>query len=216
MVEASNDRRRDRGREKATSSRTTGGGRARRGSSAQASDPRQPDLRTDSAECPASGWGSTFSTAPRLGGTTRTTPGDADTGANKRQNLPIITSTAPEGGGTRSSGTLNSLASTIFDLDFYTNPVCLDRPQDLPAGRSSYLGPTQVTTDGSGNARSTWCLPRRSRRARPSPPPRPTPTETPRSFRRGSCSRCGPGVGGPGPHGQPDHRRPALRRRRRP
>jgi len=53
------------------------------------------------------------------GGPTPNDAGDGDSGTgNDFQNFPLMTSAAPEGGGTRVIGTLNSTASTTFDLDF--------------------------------------------------------------------------------------------------
>src|SRR5262249_45972416 len=45
-----------------------------------------------------------------------------------------------------------------YDLDFYSNPVCANRPQELPEGET-YLGAIQATTDGSGNATFNAVLP---------------------------------------------------------
>ncbi len=88
--------------------------------------------------------------------------GDADSGTiqfgNDFQNFPLITSAVPEGGGTRVIGTLNSLSSTTFDLDFYANPACRARPRALLQAET-YIGSTQVTTDGSGNASFNVLLP---------------------------------------------------------
>src|SRR6185503_8057351 len=86
-----------------------------------------------------------------LGGLTENDLGDADIGPNGLQNFPIITSAVPGGGSTAITGLLNSAASTTYTLDFYSNPACVDRPQDFLEGRT-YLGSTQVTTDASGNA----------------------------------------------------------------
>ena len=85
------------------------------------------------------------------GGLTENDLGDADTGPNQYQNFPIITSAIPSGATTAISGRLNSAASTTYDLDFYSNPACVGRPQDFLEGRT-YLGSAQVTTDASGNA----------------------------------------------------------------
>ena len=74
--------------------------------------------------------------------------GDTDNG---RQNFPIISSAVPEGGGVRIIGTLDSIASSPFDLDFYENPACSRFPQDYLEG-PKWIGATQVTTDGSGHA----------------------------------------------------------------
>jgi hypothetical protein len=78
-------------------------------------------------------------------------PGDGDAGANERQNTPLITSAAPEGAGTRVIGTLNSTATTSFDIDFYANPPCRGRPRMLLQAET-YIGSTVVTTNASGNA----------------------------------------------------------------
>jgi len=89
--------------------------------------------------------------ADGTGGVTPNDPGDADTGANGLQNFPIITSAVPvlPSSGTHVVGTLRSTPSTTFDLDFYSNPACLAHPHDFLQGQT-YLGSTQVTTDGSG------------------------------------------------------------------
>ena len=85
--------------------------------------------------------------------------GDADDGANHRQNFPMITSaTSLVGGGTLITGKLNSAASTTYDLDFFSNPACVDRPQAFLEGRT-FIGSAQVTTDGSGNANINVNLP---------------------------------------------------------
>jgi hypothetical protein len=72
---------------------------------------------------------------------------DSDTGANRLQNYPVITSAALGGGSVAISGTLNSAASTTFDVDFFSSPVC-NTPPGYGPGRT-YLGSTQVTTNGS-------------------------------------------------------------------
>ena len=84
-------------------------------------------------------------------GMTPNDPGDADAGPNDLQNFPIITSVTPGAGTTNIQGVLNSIASTEFDLDFFAEPPCIPRPQGWLQG-ATYLGSTQVTTDGSGNA----------------------------------------------------------------
>ena len=87
-------------------------------------------------------------------GVTPNDPGDADSGPNGHQNFPLLVSAGPalgEGAGTHIVGRLNSEASTTFDIDFYANPSCASRPQEYLEGQD-YIGSTQVTTDGSGNA----------------------------------------------------------------
>jgi len=87
-------------------------------------------------------------------GPTANDSGDADAGANNRQNFPILTSVtilAPQGSGTRVQGKFNSTPSTTFDLDFYGNAACSNFPREFLEGET-YLGSSQVATDGSGNA----------------------------------------------------------------
>jgi len=71
-------------------------------------------------------------------------PGDGDAGANNRQNFPVITSVA----GGIIKGTLNSLPNTTFRLEFFSNSTC--DPSGHGEGET-YLGFTEVTTDGDGN-----------------------------------------------------------------
>ena len=94
-------------------------------------------------------------------GVTPNDPGDGDSGPNGVQNYPILVAAGPalsQGTGTRIQGVLNSAASTTFDLDFYSNPACAGRPQEFLEGQE-YIGSTQVTTDGSGNAGFDVTLP---------------------------------------------------------
>ena len=83
-------------------------------------------------------------------------PGDADTGANNLQNSPIITG-VDYGPPTVVHATLNSAASTTYDVDFYANAVCITRPTAFLQGRD-YVGSTQVTTNGSGTATIDFSL----------------------------------------------------------
>ncbi len=88
-------------------------------------------------------------------------PGDGDSGANGFQNYPILLSAGPatpQGAGTHITGILNSTASTTFDLDFYSNPACANRPQEFVEGQE-YIGSKQVTTNGSGDASFDITLP---------------------------------------------------------
>jgi IPT/TIG domain/S-layer homology domain len=87
--------------------------------------------------------------------------GDGDSGANGFQNYPILNSAGPalaQGAGTRIIGSLNSTASTTFDLDFYSNPPCAARPQEFLEGEV-YLGSEEVTTNGSGDVSFDITLP---------------------------------------------------------
>ena len=94
-------------------------------------------------------------------GVTPNDAGDGDAGPNGLQNYPILTEAGPafaDGTGTQIIGVLNSAASTTFDVDFFSNPPCASRPQEFLQGQD-YLGSTQVTTNGSGNATINVILP---------------------------------------------------------
>ena len=81
---------------------------------------------------------------------------DADDGPNHLQNFPIIREVehplGPQGNGnTRIAGKFHSLPSTTFDLDFYANSACPKFPREFVEGET-WLGTSQVTTDGNGDA----------------------------------------------------------------
>ena len=136
-----------------------------------------------------------FSATP--GGVTPNDAGDPDEGANERQNYPVLTSAVLEGGGTRVIGTLNSTASTTFDLDFYSNPGCLDRPRSLPQAEF-YLGSEQVTTDASGNAPFNFLLSTPIEAGAPVTATATDPNGNTSELSAGIVFSFGPGVGGPG------------------
>jgi CSLREA domain-containing protein len=74
--------------------------------------------------------------------------GDVDTGANNLQNYPVLTSVKINGGSTTIMGSLNSHANTIYRLEFFSNTVV--DPSGFGEGQT-FIGSTNVTTDGSGN-----------------------------------------------------------------
>ncbi|MFN7890247.1 MAG: DUF4347 domain-containing protein, partial [Pirellula sp.] len=81
---------------------------------------------------------------------------DADTGANGLQNFPVISSAVSGPTGTTIAGSLNSLASTNFRIEFFSIP---SGTQDATNGEGpTYLGFMNVTTDSSGNASFTEFL----------------------------------------------------------
>jgi uncharacterized repeat protein (TIGR01451 family) len=77
-------------------------------------------------------------------GVTLNDSGDADTGANGRQNFPVLTS-ATDG----VEGTLNSTPNTTFTVAFFGNTACDGSTHGEGA---TPLGSIFVTTDGTGNA----------------------------------------------------------------
>ena len=128
-----------------------------------ASGPRQNPIRGNSIH--SNHTNTNFTANPGIdldggsgGGFSPNDLGDGDIGGNDLQNFPLISSAVPSGGSTTVQGSLNSLASTTFDIDFYSNLACVGRPQGFLEGRI-YLGSTQVTTNGSGNATINVVLP---------------------------------------------------------
>jgi len=82
------------------------------------------------------------------GGVTANDPGDGDTGPNNFQNWPVLSTATIASGTITIGGSLNSTASTIFDLDFFASSSC------DPSGNGEgqvFLGTSPVTTDGAGN-----------------------------------------------------------------
>jgi len=90
-------------------------------------------------------------------GPTPDDPNDADTGANGLQNYPLVQSVV-YGPPTVVHATLDSKPGTVYDIDFYADPVCTNRPPVAPQG-SEYVGSTTATTDGSGHAVIDFTLP---------------------------------------------------------
>jgi len=85
-------------------------------------------------------------------------PGDVDTGFNGYQNFPIIRSVVHGASSTEIVAKLDSAPSTTYDLDFYANPACSNFPREFIEGET-YLGSSQVTTDGTGHASIDVILP---------------------------------------------------------
>jgi hypothetical protein len=87
------------------------------------------------------------------------TPNDAcdtDFGSNNLQNFPVLTSAVVAGASTRVLGTLNSTASTTYQLDFYSSAAC--DPSGYGEGQT-YLGSAPVTTNASCNGSFDVTLP---------------------------------------------------------
>jgi CSLREA domain-containing protein len=75
---------------------------------------------------------------------------DTPSGANDQQNYPVITSASFSNGNVMLSGTLDSLSSTTYRLEFFSNRQC--DPSGFGQGQH-FLGSTLVTTgaDCTGN-----------------------------------------------------------------
>ncbi len=82
-------------------------------------------------------------------GVTSNDVADVDTGPNNLQNFPILTNAVANVGNTVAQGSLNSRPSTTFQLDFFSNDAA--DPSGHGEGQR-YLGTTNLTTDGTGNA----------------------------------------------------------------
>ena len=72
------------------------------------------------------------------------------------QNFPLFTSVTT-GATTHVQGVLHSKASTVYDLDFYAN-ACSNFPREFLEG-VTWIGTTQVTSDGNGDATFDATLP---------------------------------------------------------
>ena len=80
--------------------------------------------------------------------------GDGDSWANNLigndgQNYPVLTSALLGSGNVSVSGTLNSIASSAFTLEFFANAVC--DASGYGQGQT-YIGKADVSTNASGNA----------------------------------------------------------------
>lgn len=81
-----------------------------------------------------------------IDGVTQNDAGDADAGANRRQNFPLISDAQP--GNARVIGTFNSTANTTFRLEFF-NSSSADA-SGFGEGQI-FIGAINVTTDAGGN-----------------------------------------------------------------
>lgn len=70
---------------------------------------------------------------------------DPDTGANNRQNSPVLNSANTSGA---VGGTLNSTPNTTFAIDFFSNTAADSNTSEA----RTFIGSTAVTTNASGNA----------------------------------------------------------------
>jgi hypothetical protein len=92
-------------------------------------------------------------------GTPGVTPndvGDTDIGANNLQNFPLLTTATSAVGSTSVAGSLNSTANTSFRVEFFSSASC--DPSGNGQGQT-FLGFSNATTDGSGNAVINATLP---------------------------------------------------------
>jgi hypothetical protein len=83
-------------------------------------------------------------------------PLDADTGPNGLQNFPTLTSASQFPSSVTLAGTLQSVPSATFTIDFYANSAA--DPSGFGEGQV-YLGSVNVTTDANGAGSFTAILP---------------------------------------------------------
>ncbi|HEY9285660.1 MAG TPA: Calx-beta domain-containing protein, partial [Pyrinomonadaceae bacterium] len=89
-------------------------------------------------------------------GVTPNDAGDADSGPNKLQNFPVLTSAVAAAGATQIAGTLNSAPNAAFAVEFFTNAAC---DASGSGEGQTLLGSAQFTTDAAGNAPLSFNLP---------------------------------------------------------
>jgi uncharacterized repeat protein (TIGR01451 family)/uncharacterized repeat protein (TIGR02543 family) len=82
--------------------------------------------------------------------------GDPDGGGNAHQNYPVLSLVSVTGASVTIDGSLNSLTSTVFQIDFYSNPVA---DFSNHGEGEVYLGATNVTTDAGGDVVFSVTLP---------------------------------------------------------
>ena len=88
-------------------------------------------------------------------GVTANDTGDGDTGPNNLQNFPVLAAATTDGSRVGIVGSLNSTANSYFRIEFFSGTA--EESTGYGEG-ATYLGYTQVTTDGSGNASFTASL----------------------------------------------------------
>ena len=82
-------------------------------------------------------------------GVTLNDVGDADSGTNNLQNFPVLSSVTNSGGMTTIAGTLDSIASKTYRIEFFAN----DAIDATGFGEGQiFLGFTNASTNASGNA----------------------------------------------------------------
>jgi hypothetical protein len=89
---------------------------------------------------------------------TQNDPGDPDGGSNGTQNFPVLSFAIPYGGSENIVGSLNSLGSTSFRIEFFQSGSAGCDPSGYGEGHD-YLGTVNVTTNALGNASFNVLMP---------------------------------------------------------
>ncbi len=82
-------------------------------------------------------------------GVTPNDTGDGDVGPNRLQNFPVLTRAVTTGVSCTIEGTLNSQPGRTYRIEFFASAAC--DPSGYGEG-AIFLGATEATTDGAGNA----------------------------------------------------------------
>lgn len=90
-------------------------------------------------------------------GVTGNDPGDADSGANRLQNFPVLDTAEVSGGSATVSGSLQSQAVQTYRVEFFRNRSAGCDPSGYGEGQS-FIDAMDVTTDEGGNAPFTASL----------------------------------------------------------
>jgi hypothetical protein len=88
-------------------------------------------------------------------GVTPNDPGDADVGANERQNYPVLSSIHGPSGNRQVDGVLNSHPDTTYRIEIFRNDPC--DPSGFGEGQS-LIGLLNVTTDATGTATFSFAV----------------------------------------------------------
>src|SRR5262249_30282312 len=91
-----------------------------------------------------------------IGGTTPNHPTNPPPGPNNYQNFPVLLPAVAFGSSRVVRGTLNSVPSTTFTVQFFANAT--PDPSGYGQGQT-FLGSASVTTDAAGNAAFQASLP---------------------------------------------------------
>ena len=85
-------------------------------------------------------------------GVTANDPNDSDTGANNRQNFPLLSPAISSGGRTTVRGVLKSTPNSSFTVEVFSNDLA--DPSGFGEGQT-FLGAASVTTDSAGHVSFT-------------------------------------------------------------
>ncbi|HEY0977807.1 MAG TPA: HYR domain-containing protein [Flavobacteriales bacterium] len=84
--------------------------------------------------------------------------GDGDTGANTKQNFPVLANASSNATTTTVQGSINTTPGSDVRIEFFSNPTGTIDPSGYGEGHT-YIGSTTVTTDAGGNAAFSALLP---------------------------------------------------------